>query len=155
MPFTLFRQLVKGLILSLGLALLNGVGGLLPLFGAAAIVQPFDMISMLGFLILMGTVVNNPILVVHRAVESFNSGSAPLEAVREAVHTRLRPIAMSTITTLCGLAPLVLIPGAGTELYRVIKILEITTIPDLHRFLVLAVGPDTNALRVEALLTEG
>ncbi|MEQ8802240.1 efflux RND transporter permease subunit [Haliea sp.] len=40
------------------------------------------------------------------------------DAVQEAVEARLRPIAMSTITTLCGLAPLVLIPGAGTELYR-------------------------------------
>jgi multidrug efflux pump subunit AcrB len=101
-----------------GLSVLNGVGGLLPLLGAAAIVQPFDMISMLGFLILMGTVVNNPILVVHRAVTNFNAGRSPLEAVTEAVHTRLRPIAMSTLTTLFGLAPLVLIPGAGTELYR-------------------------------------
>jgi multidrug efflux pump subunit AcrB len=43
---------------------------------------------------------------------------APLAAVTEAVEARLRPIAMSTITTLCGLSPLVLIPGAGTELYR-------------------------------------
>ena len=39
-------------------------------------------------------------------------------AVQEAVEARLRPIAMSTITTLSGLAPLVLLPGAGTELYR-------------------------------------
>ena len=102
-----------------GLSVLNGVGGLLPLVGASAIVQPFDMISMLGFLILMGTVVNNPILVVHRAVENFQQRQMePLAAVIEAVEIRLRPIAMSTITTLCGLAPLVLIPGAGTELYR-------------------------------------
>lgn len=36
----------------------------------------------------------------------------------DAVATRLRPIAMTTITTVCGLAPLVLIPGEGTELYR-------------------------------------
>jgi multidrug efflux pump subunit AcrB len=101
-----------------GLALLNGVGALLPLLGMARIVQPFDMISMLGFLILMGTVVNNPILVVHRAVENVRRGEAPQAAVIEAVETRLRPIAMTTITTLFGLAPLVLIPGAGTELYR-------------------------------------
>jgi multidrug efflux pump subunit AcrB len=102
-----------------GLWLLNAVGALLPLLGAAPIVQPFDMISMLGFLILMGTVVNNPILVVHRAVTNVNQeGMEPLAAVTEALATRLRPIAMSTITTLCGLAPLVLIPGAGTELYR-------------------------------------
>lgn len=102
-----------------GLWLLNAVGSMLPLFGLAPIVQPFDMISMLGFLILMGTVVNNPILIVHRAVQNVKEGGmVPLAAVREAVEARLRPIAMSTITTLCGLAPLVLIPGAGTELYR-------------------------------------
>lgn len=106
-----------------GLALLNAIGAALPLVGLAAIVQPLDMISMLGFLILMGTVVNNPILVVHRAVENFNHGSTPQQAVSEAVHTRLRPIAMSTITTLCGLAPLVLLPGAGTELYRGVGII--------------------------------
>jgi len=102
-----------------GLWLLNAVGGSLPVFGLAPIVQPFDMISMLGFLILMGTVVNNPILIVHRAVQNVKDvGMDPLAAVMEAVEARLRPIAMSTITTLCGLAPLVLIPGAGTELYR-------------------------------------
>jgi len=44
--------------------------------------------------------------------------TSPLEAVREAVSSRLRPIAMSTLTTICGLSPLVFIPGAGTELYR-------------------------------------
>lgn len=101
-----------------GLALLNGVGSLLPLVGLSAISQPFDMISMLGFLILMGTVVNNPILVVHRALQNFENGLDPTSAVREALRTRLRPIAMSTLTTLFGLAPLVLIPGAGVELYR-------------------------------------
>ncbi|MEP6390072.1 MAG: efflux RND transporter permease subunit [Halioglobus sp.] len=102
-----------------GLALLNGLGGLLPLIGIPAIVQPFDMISMLGFLILMGAVVNNPILIVDRAVKNLNdAGMTAHEAVSEAVHARLRPIAMTTITTILGLAPLVLIPGAGTELYR-------------------------------------
>ncbi len=102
-----------------GLWLLNAVGGLLPKVGAAAIVQPFDMISMLGFLILMGTVVNNPILIVHRAVSNVKEqGLNAIDAVKEAVDARLRPIAMSTMTTICGLAPLVLIPGAGTELYR-------------------------------------
>ena len=102
-----------------GLQLLNFVGGLLPQIGLQEIRQPFDMISMLGFLILMGTVVNNPILIVHRAMENVNqAGMMARDAVREAVASRLRPIAMSTITTICGLAPLVLIPGEGTELYR-------------------------------------
>ena len=102
-----------------GLWLLNGVGGLLPLLGLAELRQPFDMISMLGFLILMGTVVNNPILLVDRALRSVREGGEePIAAVREAVQSRLRPIAMSTVTTVCGLAPLVFLPGEGTELYR-------------------------------------
>ena len=102
-----------------GLQLMNLVGGLLPRIGLQPIQQPFDMISMLGFLILMGTVVNNPILIVHRAMENVrDAGLRAREAVREAVASRLRPIAMSTITTICGLAPLVFMPGEGTELYR-------------------------------------
>ncbi|MFC4352055.1 efflux RND transporter permease subunit [Fodinicurvata halophila] len=102
-----------------GLALMNLVGGVLPVIGLPEISQPFDMISMLGFLILMGTVVNNPILLVHRAMENMRkAGSEPQEAVSEAVASRLRPIAMSSITTIFGLAPLVFIPGSGSELYR-------------------------------------
>jgi multidrug efflux pump subunit AcrB len=93
----------------LGLALLNGIG----------VRMPFDMITMLGFLILLGTVVNNPILVVDRTRELLRDPSTSvLEAVRQAVASRLRPILMTTLTTVFGLAPLVLIPGAGTELYR-------------------------------------
>jgi multidrug efflux pump subunit AcrB len=45
-------------------------------------------------------------------------GMTAHQAVREAVSSRLRPIAMSALTTIFGLAPLVFIPGAGTELYR-------------------------------------
>jgi multidrug efflux pump subunit AcrB len=92
----------------IGLAVLN-------LFVA----QPFDMITLLGFLVLLGTVVNNPILIVDEAYQRVAEGApSAAEAVAGAVQSRLRPILMSTTTTLFGLAPLVLIPGAGTELYR-------------------------------------
>ena len=102
-----------------GLALLNLVGSILSWLGLGNLHQPFDMITMLGFLILMGTVVNNPILIVDRAMQHMReSGAQAIDAVREAVAARLRPIAMSTLTTVCGLSPLVFIPGAGTELYR-------------------------------------
>ena len=102
-----------------GLALLNVVGAVLPAFGLAGFYQPFDMISMLGFLILIATVVNNPILVVDRAAYNMREhGASPPAAVIEAVETRLRPIAMTTLTTIFGLAPLVFLPGEGTELYR-------------------------------------
>ena len=102
-----------------GLALLNLAGSLLGWLGLGGLNQPFDMITMLGFLILMGTVVNNPILIVDRAMQYMKEeGGEAIDAVREAVALRLRPIAMSTLTTICGLSPLVFIPGAGTELYR-------------------------------------
>ena len=102
-----------------GLALFNVFGAVLGWVGLSGFHQSFDMISMLGFLILIGTVVNNPILIVDRAMQQMKSGEmSSLDAVREAVSSRLRPITMSTLTTICGLSPLVFIPGAGTELYR-------------------------------------
>ncbi|TDT41462.1 multidrug efflux pump subunit AcrB [Halospina denitrificans] len=103
-----------------GLVLMNLVGqGVLPLLGLQPIRQPFDMITMLGFLILLGTVVNNPILVVDQARRNLREqGITAAEAVRRAVEYRLRPIAMTTLTTAFGLAPLVFMPGEGTELYR-------------------------------------
>jgi multidrug efflux pump subunit AcrB len=102
-----------------GLWLLNAAGAAFPLFGAEPMTQPLDVITMLGFLILIGTVVNNPILLVDRTVKNIKERSmAVADAVAEATRVRLRPVVMSTVTTLCGLSPLVLLPGAGTELYR-------------------------------------
>jgi len=95
-------------------------GGIIGLAGLNLFIrQPFDMITMLGFLILVGTVVNNPILIVDRALRNVRDGvMSTAEAVVEAVDARQRPMLISTITTIAGLAPLVFIPGAGTELYR-------------------------------------
>jgi multidrug efflux pump subunit AcrB len=103
----------------LGLWLFNQAGEWLPLIGMNELHLSFDMIAMLGFLILMGTVVNNPILIVHQAMINVRDrGMNAMEAVRHAVDARLRPIAMSTLTTVSGLAPLVFLAGEGTELYR-------------------------------------
>jgi multidrug efflux pump subunit AcrB len=102
-----------------GLYLLNLGGAHLDKIGLYPIQQPFDMLTMLGFLVLIGTVVNNPILIVERAVTNLRTrGMEVLEAVTEAVRVRLRPIMMSMVTTVAGLSPLVFNPGAGTELYR-------------------------------------
>lgn len=107
-----------------GLAAVNGVSSALALVGLGGFHQPFDMITMLGFLILLGTVVNNPILIVDQSRRNLHDGlMAVSDAVLQAVATRLRPILMSTATTIFGLAPLVLIPGEGTELYRGVGII--------------------------------
>jgi HAE1 family hydrophobic/amphiphilic exporter-1 len=101
---------VGGLI---GLATLNLLGR--P-FG---VYQPLDVLTMLGFVILIGTVVNNPILIVDRALRLVREEAAePRAAILEAVRGRIRPIFMTTMTTVLGLLPLVLFPGAGSELYR-------------------------------------
>ncbi|MCG5240286.1 efflux RND transporter permease subunit [Azospirillum doebereinerae] len=103
----------------LGLWLFNALGAHLDAVGLAPTQQPFDVLTMLGFLVLIGAVVNNPILIVERAAENrTRKGMAIADAVEEALRLRLRPIMISTVTTIFGLVPLVLIPSAGTELYR-------------------------------------
>ena len=80
--------------------------------------QPLDLLTMIGFIILLGLVVNNAILLVHQTRAMERHGLARRTAVTEAVGMRLRPILMSTLTSIFGMAPLLLIPGAGSELYR-------------------------------------
>ena len=81
--------------------------------------QPLDMLTLLGFTILVGIVVNNAILLVHQTLYNIRVASMDvLDAIYEATRNRLRPIFMSTLTSVCGMLPLVLVPGAGSELYR-------------------------------------
>ena len=81
--------------------------------------QALDVLTMLGFIILVGTVVNNAILIVHQSLNHMREEAMePNEAIQESVRTRIRPIFMSVSTSVCGMAPLILFPGAGSELYR-------------------------------------
>ncbi len=92
----------------LGLALLNEY-----------VRQPLDMLTLLGFVILIGTVVNNAILLVDGTLRlARDQGMDPRSAILVATRHRMRPIFMSTMTSVIGMAPLVLFPGAGSELYR-------------------------------------
>jgi HAE1 family hydrophobic/amphiphilic exporter-1 len=81
--------------------------------------QPLDILTMLGFVILIGVVVNNAILIVHQALNNIRyHGMDHREAVLESTRMRLRPIYMSASTSIFGMLPLVLFPGPGAELYR-------------------------------------
>lgn len=81
--------------------------------------QPLDILTMLGFVILIGVVVNNAILIVHQALNNIRYHRMDhREAVIESVRTRLRPIYMSAFTSIFGMLPLVVMPGPGSELYR-------------------------------------
>ena len=115
----LFESFVYPMIILLAvpLATAGGVGGLavLNLF----VQQQLDMLTLLGFIILVGIVVNNAILLVHQTLyhvrrEGLGVGDSIVAATRH----RIRPIFMSTLTSVFGMLPLVMFPGAGSELYR-------------------------------------
>ena len=80
--------------------------------------QHMDLLTMIGFVILLGLVVNNAILLVYRARDAEREGMSRRDAVESAVRLRLRPILMSTMTSVFGMLPLMLMPGSGSELYR-------------------------------------
>jgi HAE1 family hydrophobic/amphiphilic exporter-1 len=81
--------------------------------------QPFDILTMLGFVISVGIVVDNATLIVYQALNHIRDyGMDYKDAVLESTRTRLRPISMTTSTTVFGMLPLVLAPGPGSELYR-------------------------------------
>jgi HAE1 family hydrophobic/amphiphilic exporter-1 len=88
-------------------------------------VQNMDVLTILGFVILAGVVVNNAILIVHQTLNFLagrdqpdGAGLSPRDAIIQSVQSRVRPILMSTLTSVGGMLPLVLMPGSGSELYR-------------------------------------
>jgi HAE1 family hydrophobic/amphiphilic exporter-1 len=99
----------------MGLALVNKYSQAVPPY----MPTPFDILTMLGFIILIGVVVNNAILIVHQALNNVRyHGMDYNEAVLESTRSRLRPIYMSAFTSIFGMLPLVVAPGPGSELYR-------------------------------------
>ncbi|MDO6445467.1 efflux RND transporter permease subunit [Colwellia sp. 1_MG-2023] len=114
----LFRSFKDSLLVVLTIPLAT-VGGIAMLQVTNIIIfQPLDLLTMIGFIILLGLVVNNAILLVYQTRLGENDGLSRHDAVEQAVRLRLRPILMSTLTSICGMLPLLLIPGAGAELYR-------------------------------------
>jgi len=115
----LFQSFTYPLVvmLTVPLATFGGVLGLdiVRIFDSA---QQLDILTMLGFVILVGTVINNSILIVYHALQLMREGMDARSAVRESVRVRVRPIFMSTGTSALGMLPLIVMPGAGSELYR-------------------------------------
>ena len=78
----------------------------------------FNVITMLGFIILSGIVVNNAILLIHQALRLTRQEGNPYnEAIIESCRMRIRPIFMSTMTSVLAMLPLAAGRGAGSELY--------------------------------------
>jgi HAE1 family hydrophobic/amphiphilic exporter-1 len=102
---------------SVPLAMTGGVAGL----KLVNVIEPtvkMDVVTMLGFIILAGVVVNNAVLLVDVALQRMEAGADPTSAMLDSASTRLRPIAMTAVAAIIGLMPLVVSSGAGSELYR-------------------------------------
>lgn len=114
----MFRSLGDSAIvmLTLPLALFGGVLGLrvLGLFAP----QPLDLLTMIGFVMLLGMVINNGILLVAQARAAQAEGATLDAAVAQALDQRLRPILIGAVTGVLGALPLALSPGPGAVIYR-------------------------------------
>lgn len=114
----LFKSLRDAAIVIIALPM-AAVGGIAAIRALNLVHQtPLDLLGMIGFIILLGIVVNNAILLVEQTRQSEADGLSREDAVREALRLRTRPIFMTTATTLMGMAPLILAPGEGAQIYR-------------------------------------
>jgi multidrug efflux pump subunit AcrB len=114
----LFRSIKDSLLVVISIPLAT-VGGILAIqLLNLTTFQPLDLLTMIGFIILLGLVVNNAILLVHQTRVGQLEGLSRTDAIEQSLTLRLRPIFMSTTTSFFGMLPLLLIPGAGSAIYR-------------------------------------
>jgi len=114
----LFRSVRDSLIvmLTVPLALVGGVVGLRLL--DVVKFQPLDLLSMIGFVMMIGVIINHAILLV-AAVRSVEAEDATLEqGIRAGLQQRLRAILASTLTGALGALPMAVNPGPGSVIYR-------------------------------------
>ncbi len=97
-----FKSWIKTLVilLTVPLALIGVVPGLF------LSNRPFGFLSLLGFIALVGIVVNNGILLIDAVFRAVDSGNDFSSSVRQSLTKRIRPILLTTLTTIAGLLPL-------------------------------------------------
>ncbi|MBF6025422.1 efflux RND transporter permease subunit [Lysobacter niastensis] len=101
---------------SLPMAVLGGVLGLRAL--DLAVGQTLDLLSMIGFIMLLGMVINNAILLVAQTREVQAAGASLDDALKQALDQRLRPILIAALTGVLGALPMAINPGPGAVIYR-------------------------------------
>lgn len=160
---TQFESLVQPLVILLSVPL-AGVG---VIFALDHFAVPLSVVVFIGLILLAGIVVNNAIVLVDRVNQKVGEGLSQKEALVEAGHARLRPILMTTATTVLGLLPLTgwlaSVPvigafgaGAGAELRSPMAItvisglitstlLTLVVIPVIYRLVVRETRPDVAA----------
>jgi len=91
------------------------LGGLVVLF---LFNIPLSLYAFVGFILLLGIVLKNGVILIDFAIEATQAGKTPLEAITAACHTRFRPILMTSLSAIMGAVPVALGIGGMTALSR-------------------------------------
>jgi multidrug efflux pump subunit AcrB len=92
------------------------------LIGVRLMSQDVNVLTQIGFVVLVGLAAKNAILIVEFARDIEATGKTAVEAVIEACHLRLRPILMTSFAFILGVLPLVLSSGAGSEMRQAVGV---------------------------------
>ncbi len=128
-----FESVTQPLVILLALPL--AVVGVVPALGATGV--PVSVVVLIGAIVLAGVVVNNAIVLLDYANQLRERGRSLDAAILTAGRVRLRPILISTLTTVLGLLPMVLSAGEGSEIRRP---LALTVIAGLSSSTLLTLG---------------
>ena len=95
------------------------IGGILGFLALDFIIKTsFDVLTVIGFMIMLGIVANNSILLVDAMNKAWQQGQQLSQAVLTGLTTRFRSVLVSTITTVTGMLPLLILPSEASAIYR-------------------------------------
>ena len=109
---SLFESLLHPFVIMFTIPL-AAVGAIL---GLAITGTSVSVVVFIGLILLVGIVVNNAIVLIDRVNQLRQAGMAKLDAIKEGAGQRLRPIMMTTLTTILGLLPMAIGIGEAAEL---------------------------------------
>ncbi len=107
-----FESLIQPFVILLSIPL-AAIGAILGLFLTGSVI---NVVVLIGLIVLAGIVVNNAIVLIDRINQLRDDAHTARQAILEAARERLRPILMTSMTTILGLLPMALASGQGAEL---------------------------------------